>query len=297
MANRTKTYLLTGGLVPLLENRYGVPLNDTVRAKVRRLEKEYAQEIDTLLGRRRDKDNLGEFLWDIAFVDDLQIDQDLRGLVIGSKRNLPLVSFDDVYCKDLADAHYSITRLADPSDLSKESVSGPRLGFPNLDEQVSTLRVRCGREIDLMDIGTFGGGTISDEIMGRLKANGIRVNNVFLVFAGEDGIKKINATGSKLHYLKSYDWVDWLEMRDCIGLDGRKVIHSPSTKQVHNAFIRYCDKATDWASVPEQFRERFVDLYSQYFQKVRETLKEAGAEIELTKSSANPLVYELGIKR
>jgi len=296
MDQRKKTYLLTGGLVPLLENRYKVLLTGPVRAQIRGLEEEYAGEIRTLLEGRSDRDSSGDFLWNVSFVNDCQIDTELRTRVVGARSQRPLVSFDDVYCQDLADAHYSITRLADPSDLGGESVPGPRLGFNSLERQVIELKRKLGSEIDIMDIGTFGGGTISEEITGRLKANGITVGNVFLVFASQEGIDKIHATGSRLRCSRIYDWIDWLEMRDCLGFDGRKVVHTPSTKYIKNAFVRYCDKASDWASIPPQVEDRFKQLYDQYFQKMQQVLAEgANVKVRLDRSPNNPLVYELGV--
>jgi hypothetical protein len=298
MEQRTKTYLLTGGLVPLFKNRYGISLASSTEVKIRIMEREYFNEMKAILENREDRDDGGLFLWNLTFADDLTIDSDFRKLITQNRSQRPLVTLDDVYCSDLADAHYSITRLVDPANLDLESVPGPRLGFSHLDEQVKILRERLGPEIDIMDIGTFGGGTISDEILGRLRNNDLSVANVFLVFAGQEGIRRINATGSNLRYLKTYNWVDWLEMRDCIGFDGRKVAHPVSSAVTQNIFIRYCDRSANWASIPEPFKEKFTQLYESYFDKIRRVLfSDAGVDVKLNKSPTHPLVYELAVLR
>lgn len=295
---RSKVYLFTGGLVPLLTNRYGLQLNCASARKIECLEKQYAQNFSELVADHKEFDANGEeYAWDVRFTSAKEIDKKLRSLVGAHKDGIPLISFDDVYCRDLADGFYSVTRLMDANDVDADTISGPRFGNPSLDEQVSNLAKEFGPKVNIMDIGVFEGETLLREIKQRFVRNGLKVSNVFVMYAGPLGITNLSREGIDLKYVETLDWIDWLEMRDCIGFDGRKVCYNPSKKGVQNAFVKYTERPNKWASIPEGYQERFATLYKTYFDKAGRVLVEDGYSVTLTQVSATSPVHELKIVR
>lgn len=294
---REKMYLLSGGIVPLLENRYGFSLDKNIKTRIRVLEQDYFKEMHGLLNGRKESDDEGEFSWKVEFMGDEDIDHSMRK-VIAAKRvtERPLVTFDDVYCVDLADGKYHVTRINDPFDLSKKAVSGPRLGYVSLEEQVRSIRESLGDEIDVIDIGVFEGDTLINEAR-RFGNEGVKINNVYTAFAGKAGIKNLAGIGINLHPALTVDWVDWLELRDCIGFDGRKVLWQGDGEKPKGFFVRY-DLKPSWASIPEGMEGKFTQLYDSYFAKVAECLRISGLNASLNKSDhASGNVYELRITR
>ena len=149
MEPREKTYLLTGGLVPLLENRHKVKLSPETKETIRTIEHAYFAETRHLLQGRSDKDNEGIFFWNVQFIPDTEIENDLRNLVISRRGKLPILSFDDVYCTDLPNGFYSISRIVDPTNLDNAPVLGPRLGHPPLEDQVRGIAKKFGKEMEI----------------------------------------------------------------------------------------------------------------------------------------------------
>ena len=300
MEQRTKPYLLTGGLVALLENRHGFQLRQETQRRLRELEVVYANELAKLLDGRKDKDDKGDFVWQVKFISDNEIEDSLAGILIGSKQGLarrPLVSFDDVYGQKFPDTHYDITRMQDPNKISESPVLSPRFNAPSLDLQAEGIAACYGSEVDIMDIGAFGGDTLCDEILGRFKNAGLKVRNVNLVFAGQEAIQKLTNLGVKVNYAHTFDWVDWLELRDCIGFDGRKVKMPSVEERPDNLFVRYTERASSWASIPEEFVQDYKRMYDFYFNSIGDVLAGEGLSASLTKSKENELVYELRLKR
>jgi|GEM_PF-2180482 len=296
MLSRNKTYLLTGGLVPLMENRYGLPLNSETKQSLRLIEQYYFSEMRDLIGKRKDKDDLGEFLWEFEFISDNEVDSILRSLISKGGRKNPIISFDDIYCQDLPDGNYQITRIQNPNNLNEPPRLGPRFKADTLDEQVKKIKERYGNKIDLMDIGTFEGGTIGDEIEYRFRKNGIEVEKVYLAFSGKKGVERINSLGVELKTSKIFDWVDWLEMRDCLGFDGRKVPMRHQDK-LENLFIKYSENSGNWASIPKEFENDFTEKYNSFFRTIKSILAMDGITAELNPFKRNKIVQALTLKR
>jgi len=299
MAQRIKPYLLTGGLVPLLENRHGFRLSPKTQEQLRSLESCYSTELSKLLSGREDKDDSGKFIWEVKFISDQEIEQAMRIVVATSQTDSirPLVSFDDVYGQDLPNAHYHITRMQDPSKIGESPILSPRFNALPLELQARAIKSVHGQEIDLMDIGAFEGDTLYGEIAGRLKREGINVRNVNLVFAGQGAINKLTSLGVKVNYAHTFDWVDWLEIRDCMGFDGRKVKMPETVEKPNNRFIRYTERADSWASIPREFVEDYRRMYYSYFNAISSILAKEGIVADLSKSKEHGLVYELKLRR
>ncbi|MBS3094789.1 hypothetical protein J4474_03930 [Candidatus Pacearchaeota archaeon] len=296
MPSRNKVYLLTGGLVPLLENRHNVPLSDEIKQSLRLLEQYYFTEMRDLIGKREDSDEKGNFSWEMKFISDREIDSGLRKVISENGGSNPIISFDDVYCQDLPDGNYHVTRIQNPHNLNEPHKLGPRFRAVSLDEQVRQIKKRYGKKIDLMDVGTFEGGTLGDEIENRFRVEGIEVEKIYLAFAGKKGIEKLNAIGLNTKYVQSFDWIDWLEMRDCLGFDGRKV-PMRNTDNSANLFIKYSENPENWASIPKEFVEDYKIKYKSFFKTIKSILAMDEISVALKPSKRSNIVYELIIKR
>jgi hypothetical protein len=190
-----------------------------------------------------------------------------------------------------------VTRLQDPNRLTESPQLGPRFANPTLETQVENLRAKFGNEVDVMDIGVFGGDTLAGEI-NRFAEGGVKIGNIYVMFAGQEGIERIAETGSKLNYVRPVDWVDWLEMRDCVGFDGRKVrMYGEAVDCSRNLFVRYTEKSNSWASIPEEARSQYENMYQDYFQAIKSILACDGIDVKLEKSPEHDLVYDLQIGR
>jgi len=301
MEPNKRIYLLTGGLVPLLQNRHNIrDLSEDTKKHLRTIEHAYFAETHLLLNGRSDydKDAKEAFFWDVRFIPDEQIQRELKSLVKARKSTRPLVSFDDVYCVDLPDAHYHVTRIINPDNIDEDPELGPRFHADPLEAQAERIRKELGSEIDIMDIGTFAGDTIGGELKNRFANAGLKVKNVYLAFAGRKGLKTLGDMGLNIHPVHVHDWVDWLEIRDCLGFDGRKVANAKyGVKDPRYLFVRYSEKSEKWASIPEGIKHKYEDLYKKYFALIQTCLKGDGytAKLEPFEEDSN-VVYELTIK-
>jgi len=293
-----KPYLLTGGLVPLIENRHRISLSEPTRESLRSLEKSYFGAASALLNGREEKDESGnvKYIWDVQFIPDEVISNNLGNLIENNRTNKPLISFDDVYCQDKPEGNYHVTRIQDPNKLDENPELGPRFATPELEVQVADIKERYGKEIDVMDIGVFGGDTLAREIK-RFKDGGVKIGNIYVMFAGQEGIDRIANEGSDLKYVQKVDWIDWLEMRDCIGFDGRKVRMKPGKNNPENLFVRYIERSAKWASIPEDVKHHYEGLYHSSFDMIKSILACDGIVSDLKQSADHNQVYELRLKK
>jgi len=294
---RKKTYLLTGGLVPLLQNRHHLTLSDNTKQALRELERAYFNATAHLLDGRKDHDDKGDYAWELKFKPDGVIEEDFGDLIESNRTSKPLISFDDVYCQDMPDGHYHVTRIQNPNNLDEDPVLGARFKSPSLENQVQQIKKRFGDYIDIMNIGTFEGGTIGDEVSGRFKDAGIKVGSIYLAYAGEKGVKKLHTLGADVKCIQTFDWVDWLEMRDCLGFDGRKVPMKAGLENPENLFVRYVSNSGRWASIPEDVKEHYEGLYHSFFSAIKSVLACDGIKTDLRQSKDHNLVYELRLEQ
>jgi len=297
MVNK-KPYLLTGGLVPLIENRHNTSLSDTTKAALRQIEQSYFNAVASLLNGREEKDESGnvKYIWDVNFIPDGVIEEDLSDLIEPRRTRRNLISFDDVYCQNLPDGNYHVTRIQDPSKLDENPELGPRFGTPELEVQVADIKRKYGKEIDVMDIGVFGGDTLAGEIK-RFKDGGVKIADIYVMFAGKEGIDRIANNGSNLKYVKKVDWIDWLEIRDCMGLDGRKVRMQPGEDNPANLFVRYIERSAKWASIPEDVKHCYESLYLSSFEMIKSILKCDNVSVRLTPSKSHDPAYEFRLEK
>jgi len=214
------TYLISTGIVDLLQNRYKLKLSDTGINNINTLELEFVNK----LGEKLDDK------YDFRIIPSKEIKTAMKN-AYNSINGLPVILLDDVYFNDTKDfpvnGNIDITRLVDDvNDFNKKSL-GPRNGGPSLEAQIKKLSQYKGKDIALMDIGIFEGETLFKEycgIVSILKDNGINASRIYVSIlnsASEDRLKnKIEIiAGTKYNF----EGGDWLEVRDFLGLDGRKM--------------------------------------------------------------------------
>jgi hypothetical protein len=287
-------YLLTGGLVPLIENRHKFNLNNSTKDLLRKIEFCYFMDIKNLLGGFQEKDEEGKpkFYWDVQFISDTSIEEKLGMLLKKRSSNNPLISFDDVYCQNFPQGNYHVTRIQNPNNLSQPPKTGSRYCSLGLKDQVNAIRKEFGEKIDIMDIGIFGGDTLFEEIK-RLREGNVNVECAYVMFAGQEGINRFSNSGLKLNYFQEMNWIDWIEIRDCMGFDGRKVKVKDKEELSKNMFVRYFERPNKWASIPLQFEEYYKILYRKYFNLTKDILNEEGIKVSLNPSRKNRIIYEL----
>jgi len=286
---RCKDYVVSMGIVPLIRNRFGVDLDRFTASKVRDIELEFADELRSVLAKEKQ-------CYDYHVLDDKEIVTGIQKTVAMTKN--PLVVYDDVYGIK-GDLEISSTRLTDPD--SFETVIGERPGAATIETQRQMLAdMFAGKTIDVYDIGVFSGETLLEEVQETYPKYGIDVENIFLGIANKDVVKKFSDIAN-VCVLNDFVFGEWLEIRDPLFLDGRKVYrngnlsHIPKETQL---IIPYSENAS-WSSISEENMERYNGLCSKYHGKLKCILKEAGLDLiknEVYKSKTGTSVYEVGVK-
>jgi len=286
-----KPYLLTGGIGYLFENRHGLSLGPEIIGSLEGIEASYAKDLGALINGK----TINDSEINVEFVSGRRINNNLRNMVSYRKCSNPLVSFDDVCCVDLAEGFYSVTRVMDPNNLEKGTSLGPRFGDASLEKQVDLIKYAFGNKIDVIDIGVFEGETLVGELEKRFLPKGVQIENVYVGFAGPGAKENLAEYGTKLHSCWNYDWVDWLEIRDCLGLDGRKILMNPPHGKI-NSFIPYTVNPEKWASIPAEQVSGFRRLYDNTFKQIQDTLKSSGYNVSLKKSKHFNGVLDLEVE-
>lgn len=178
---------------------------------------------------------------------------------------LPVITLDDVYIKrenPYVSGALSVTRLTDPQ--TKQIIGlGPRPGNLSLEEQISALKEY--KSICLVDIGAFEGGTLL-EVINLLRNSKIDVERAYLGVWGKQAVDAVNGAVDA-YVLKTFNFYEWIELRDFFGIDGRK---TPDGK-----FIPFGENPKEWASIPEENVENVRSLCKKYNAALKETIRGA----------------------
>lgn len=235
-----KDYLVSKGIVALLQNRYGLCLSKNVQEKLKNIENVFSTKMNQFT------DSSLRF----SLIEEDVIEAEMKMMLAEESR--PIVSVDDVYFTKSSEDFYSMTRLTNPDD-SSDKVIGPRFGKKTLSEQRERLANKYGNEeIALIDIGIFHGDTLLEEILINFPQAGINVGKVYCVVGNKDYLKKFIDAGVELVVAREYDFFDWVEARDLLGFDGRK----PQREKLSgydniNLVIPYKDALDAWAGIKD----------------------------------------------
>lgn len=286
----SKSYLITRDLVPTLKNRLNIEINKEISAKVKRLEEEFIEKMWSFVNED-DTHNI---------LDTDEISNDVLSMLKNEER--PVICFDDVHFSDIADEYFSITRLTDPAN-PKNYIFGPRPGHLSFPEQLSKIKREIGKkDIAILDVGAFKGTSIIEPLY-DFKSKGLNPSAIYLGLAGRSAIDHLASHGLRPHVAHSYDFDDWIELRDLFGIDGRKVDQSKidftgiECYRGERLYMPYRENPEDWASIVPGKHNEFVGLCDEYFSRLQEILCEQEINIglvEVTKPKFG--IYHLDIK-
>ncbi len=304
----TKDYLINTGIVPLLQNRWGLELpNPTIR-ELQRLEDAFLAEIKPIIEDEKQIFSSDGKTYNATLKDRnaVQLNDSMATLLRGESR--PQLNFDDVYFRGQSDAFYSTTRTTNPDNLNDKK-QGPRLGFVSMAEQAKALAKKFGtQEIVVLDIGTFDGDTLDTEVR-RLIEAGVNVKAIYLATANKNGYNKLTeGEGSlkaqhgvdiKVAEGNMFDYADWVELRDFIGLDGRKVMREINGRTIPEfmpfknqfLFIPYRENLGQWASL-EYKTDDLKALCDKYTALFHGAIRAAGYSVVFEPIRTNKSVKE-----
>lgn len=292
-------YLVSKGIVNLLRNRYELELSDKAEQRISGLESEFT-------------DRLGEELsetFNYETISAKEIEGSMEQLV---KRvnGLPIIQLDDIYFRGIEpDASISITRLVnDINDFSKKTL-GPRKGYEEVESQIGKITDKyANRKVSIMDIGVFEGETMLHEekgIIPLLKKNNVDVQRVYLSIVNKPARQKFEDAGLELLASKGdYDFTggDWLEVRDLLGLDGRKI--NPEKYDINNGthlFARYIQDPTtlkSGANIQDGVTAAIVlDLCNMYQKKILREIRKDGYQVKEGFVNSDDRLYTLEFSR
>jgi hypothetical protein len=247
-----KTYLITNDLAPTLERKIGIFLDSDVRSRVISLGDEF---IDAYWNLFR-----GDFLKTKANALETSIRIMRRCSQIGD----PVVSLDRVYAPG-ADAYIEVTRIT--NSVTGKVTIGPRPGFASLEEQVGQIE---SSGITLVDVGAFLGTTLL-EVCNILEDQRIEVNQIVIGYSSFNAIEKLRQAYTT-EALELYDFFGWGELRDLVGIDGRRV---PGK----SGFIPYWENLEMWTPVEQSRLQEARELCLSFNGRLLGYLEGSGCDI------------------
>ncbi len=252
-------YLFTLDLVDTLERKFDYCLTPQLRGRFERLETAFLGEFSNLLPAG--VPNLA--------IRSSAVSEKLRSYIY--QKELPVIGLDRVYLPAVSD-YLEITRLTDPN--TGQVILSERSGKKSLSDQLSYLRSKySGRSVILADVGAFEGKTILD-VCEMLQSQTIAVEEICLGVSGSDAQKKI---GDKfnLTVFDSFNFYEWIELRDLLGIDGRNV----GVINGKRAIIPYWENLIKWASIPAENEEFAEEICKRYNREIIGRLWQEGYDL------------------
>lgn len=245
------TYLITRDSIPTLERVYGLNLTSDQKDSIKEIESRFLNEF-------------WQFIPETVRREELQYDEvaALLGLAV-SMESLPVISLDRTYI-DLSKVtgEFSVTRLYNPE--TGETEISARPGTPQIYTQAQRIADQY-EEIALVDVGAFEGGTL-EEVLDIFNSVGVNVKRVYLGTLGAEAMRRLNGSVN-VQAMKTYIFYEWIELRDFLGLDGRKT--------ADGGFIPYWEKPFEWASIPEENVAAVTALCKKYNARLKEVVGDA----------------------
>lgn len=293
--NRKPEYLISKGVVNLLVNRYRLDLSCQAKQKIELLEEEFTKR----LGQE-----LSDFFdYDVVSADT--IDKTMEKSVKRSSR-LPIIGLDDVYFRGIpTDGEVSITRLVTDVNNFDKKILGPRKGYASLEEQMTSLEKDfSGKDVALMDVGVFEGETLLDKergVINMMKSRGINVMRLYVSIVNSPALQKFNDAGIEIVTSnKLYDFTggDWLEVRDLLGLDGRKISSEQydlnKNTQLFAKYIQDPQTLKAGANIQDGVTASIVlDLCSMYQKKLLREIRKDCFQVIEGYINSDPRLYTL----
>lgn len=201
-------------------------LDRNLRRDIKELEDEFVEEFKRYVPQNTD--------YSVLNAQDVtsQIIEQLRA------RSLPIISLDRVYVPK-ADIFLEVTRQTD-QETGEISIT-ERPGSSPLAKQIATAG-KYGEAI-LVDVGAFEGSTLMS-ICGLLNQTGINIEEIVLGISSKEANRKLNNT-RKVTSLNLFDFYEWIELRDLLGIDGRNT----GIRKGKREFMPYWENLCKWASI------------------------------------------------
>ena len=274
---QNETYVLTMDVPETLARKYGITealVNPDLRERLETVQEVFAASYQAVM-----PDGVNTRLFYTGgMTEQLTAAAEKMRSAIG---NPIVVSLDHVY-DTKADFHLEITRETNPMTGQKKLAN--RFGTPPINEQFKTLR-RLSRKrgansdgVLLTDVGSFEGGTLG-EVTKRLETYGIPLQGVVIGLTSSVGMSTLTAKfGEKIQMLEVIpSMFEWVEVRDLILIDGRKVPQIYTQDGVRR-YIPYIDNLRDWATLRTQAQQDLAArLCNTAYSEVITLLRETGA--------------------
>lgn len=248
--SKPDTYLVTKDIALTLEERYNQKLSPLQKQQIRGLENSFVKE-----------------LWQYVPKDSKTVSTDAEDIqsrlsALISAEQLPVITLDDIYIPQsnpYVSGALSVTRLTDPK--TKEIIGlGPRPGAAPLEDQIDLLKDY--KSLCVVDIGAFEGDTAL-KIIKMLRSADINVERLYLGVWGKQAVNKVNGIVDT-YALKTFDFYEWIELRDFFGIDGRKT--------TDGNFIPFWENPKEWASIPAENVNAVRSLCKGYNAKLNKLL-------------------------
>lgn len=236
------TYLVTKDIAETLERKYSFRLESNIKEEIKQLEDNFLSDFWKYIPENLNK----------TTISTSEISSELENK---ARRNgYPIVSLDRIYFTN-ADKYLEVTRLTNPK--TGEVKIAERPGNNSLEKQIEDLKKEYDKVV-LADVGAFEGGTLL-EVCNKLEKEGIEIEEIYLGISSNEANRKIN-NNRKLSALRLFDFYEWVEMRDFIGIDGRNVGLESDVR----TFIPYWENLAAWASIPKENEQNVSKLCKKY---------------------------------
>lgn len=192
------------------------------------------------------------------------VSQKLSCLV--AERNQPFISLDRIYFP-LAERYLEATRIT--NKITGEVTIGERCGALPLEEQLDLLKPY--KSIILGDVGSFEGTTLL-KVCSLLEQKGLKIEELVLGFVGKVAQEKLSPK-YKLSSLYTFEFYEWIELRDFFGIDGRRQFGT-------NNLMPYWNNLSSWASISLKDDKNVTSLCKEYNSKLLEVLEKGGYDIQ-----------------
>ncbi len=244
------TYLITKDIIPTLERKIGIKLDSQTKQEIILLENEFLSEFCKFIPN------------DVEFIQSYALEVSTQLVEIISGNSNPTLSLDRVYMP-ISTYSFEITRLTDP--ITGKITFGSRPGYPSLQDQLCVID--RSKKITVADVGAFEGDTLIDTCT-LLENNGVNVENILLGYSGESGIQKLE-TRWPVQCLNTYVFYDWIEMRDLLGIDGRRIAGK-------SGFVPYYENLNGWASISSEVSDVASDVCRAFSDRLYNLLSSEG---------------------
>lgn len=233
------TYLITNDLVLKTMNALGSTISEDLKNRIRNIGNGFLKGFWSISGIPEDVDRIT--------LDGSYLSNELVKLL--RKVEYPIVSLDRIYVppETSSDLFYiDVTRLTDQATGAVKLAARP--GKKSIDEQASELKnIVKNTPVALVDVGAFEGNTLL-RVLNTLRKEDIKVAEIYLGVSNRRLNEKINYI-ARTNVVSTFDLYEWIELRDLIGIDGRKVgVDQKGTLQ----YIPYWENLTGWASISNE---------------------------------------------